>query len=344
MARIALSYVGGVNERVEPLLDGRVAAEGIDVIPTHSHPSEHFWRQLNFNHFDFFEMSISSFLIARARGVPMVPIPAFPSRMFMHASLSYHEDSEIDGPRSLAGKRIGVGEYQQTAALWIRGILEHDFGVSQYDLEWYMERTEELSHGGATEFTPPPGIKFHRIPKDKTLGQMLLDHKIDVAPGRWAEGSRYPVGAMEWNFVDRATMRPPATGDRTKIKPLFPDRIAEGKRFFEAHGYIPANHFFAIRGDVHEKYPWAAFNLYRALIDAKTVAQRDLPSAIPSGLIFGGDYLAQTRAIFGEDPFPYGMEANRPMLEFMIEMSHEQGFIQERPRLEDIFLPEFHAV
>jgi 4,5-dihydroxyphthalate decarboxylase len=329
---------------VQPLLDGRVCAEGIEIIPTRSHPSETFWRQLNFGQFDFFEMSISSFLIARDQGAELVAIPAFPSRMLMHASLAYHVDAGIDGPAALAGKRLGVGEYQQTAALWIRGILEHDFGVSQYDIDWYMERTEALSHGGATSFTPPPGIRMHRIPEHTTLVQMLLNHEIDVGPARWGEPSPYPVGPLAWNFVDRSTLRPAASGDRSKLRPLFPDRIAEARRFVDAHGYLPANHFFALRADVYERHPWAAFNLYRALIDAKTVAGRELRTAIPSALILGEEYLAQTRALFGDDPFPYGVEPNRPMLEFMTLMSYEQGLIKSRPRVEELFPAEFHQV
>ena len=339
MTKLTLSYVGGFNERVEPLLQGQVEAEGIDIIPTHSHPSEHFWRQLNFGQFEFFEMSISSFLIARDQGSDMVALPAFPSRMFMHSGLSYHVDSGIDGPSSLAGKRIGVGEYQQTSALWTRGILEHDFGVSQFDLEWYMERSEELSHGGATHFEPQAGIKFHRIPTEKTVRQMLLDHELDV--GNMGD----PLApSMPWNFVDRGTMRPAAVGDRSKIRSLFPDRIAEGKRFFDAHGYIPANHFFAIRGDVYDRYPWVAFNLYRGLLDAKEFAARELKEVIPTALVHGPDYLRQTQALYGNDPYTYGVEANRPMLESMIEMSYEQGFIKSKPKAEELFQPEFHPV
>jgi 4,5-dihydroxyphthalate decarboxylase len=342
--KIRLSYAGGLNERVEPLLDGRVTIEGIEVVPTRSHPSETFWRQLNFGHFEFFEMSISSFLIARDQGHDVVAIPAFPSRMMMHTSLHYHVDSGIDGAASLTGRRLGVGEYQQTMAVWIRGVLEHDFGVSQYDIEWYMERSEELSHGGATGFSPPPGIRFHRVPKDRTLIDMLVAREIDVASVRWGEPSRYPLGPLAWNFVDRATLRTPPAGDRSRVVPLFPDRMAEAKRFVDKHGYVPANHCFAVRSDVHERYPWAAFNLYRALIDAKTVARRDLAASIPSALFFGEDYLAQTRAICGDDPFPYGVDANRPMLEFMTLMSYQQGLIKTRPDVDDLFLPEFRQL
>jgi 4,5-dihydroxyphthalate decarboxylase len=344
MTKVTLAYAGGVNERVAPLLDGRVQAEGIEIVPTRSHPSETFWRQLNFGHFEFFEMSISSFLIARDQESDLVAIPAFPSRMLMQTQLSVHVDAGIDRPEAIAGKRLGVGEYQQTMAVWIRGILEHDFGVSQYDVDWYMERTDALSHGGATGFTPAPGIRFHRVPPDTTLLQMLLDRELDLATVRAALPAVPAVGPMAWNFVDRATRRPTPIGDRSKVKPLFPDRMAEAKRFVDKHGYIPANHCFAIRGDVHERYPWAAFNLYRALIDAKAVADRNLAGSIPSALFFGEEYLAQTRHICGDDPFPYGVEANRPMLEDLTSMAHEQGLIKVRPEIEELFLPEFRRI
>ena len=157
MPRLTLSFISAFNERVDPLMNGAVKAEGIDIVPTYSHPSETFWRQLKFQEFDIAEMSMSSYLIARARGFDMVALPVFPSRRLFHTELSYHTDSGIKEPGDLVGKRLGVGEYQQTAALWTRGILEHEFGVSQFKVHWYMERTEELSHGGATGFTPPPG-------------------------------------------------------------------------------------------------------------------------------------------------------------------------------------------
>jgi 4,5-dihydroxyphthalate decarboxylase len=130
MENLSLSFISNFNERVEPLMNGGVEADGIDIIPTYSHPSETFWRQLKFNEFQVAEMSMSSYLIARSRGADMIALPVFPSRRFFHAEQSYHLDSGIKEPGDLNGKRIGVGEYQQTAALWARGVLEHDFGVS----------------------------------------------------------------------------------------------------------------------------------------------------------------------------------------------------------------------
>ena len=311
-------------------MDGAVQAEGLELIPTYSHPGETFWRQLKFQEFEIGEMSLSSYLIARSRGADMVALPVFPSRRLFHAELAYHADSGVKQASDLAGKRIGVAEYQQTAALWTRGILEHDFGVSQYKVHWYMERTEELSHGGATGFTPPPGISFHRIPPDKSLASMLVDHELDAAgvTGPW---TRAP------SFVDRSSRIPGSGGDWSKVKPLFPDRMAEGKRFFKKHGFLPANHAYIIRGDVYRKYPWVAFNLYSGFVKAKALAAEKLAERIPSALFFGREYLAMTREIFGDDPFPYGLKANRPMLDRLVEYSHEQGLTEKKMKIEDLF-------
>ena len=131
MPRLRLSFVSAFNERVQPLMDGSIQPEGVELVPTYSDPSETFWRQLKFQEFEISEMSLSSYLIAKSRGMDFVAIPIFPSRRFMHAELSYHVDSGIRQPSDVVGKRIGVGEYQQTASLWVRGTLEHDFGVSQ---------------------------------------------------------------------------------------------------------------------------------------------------------------------------------------------------------------------
>jgi 4,5-dihydroxyphthalate decarboxylase len=128
------------------------------------------------------------------------------------------------------------------------------------------------------------------------------------------------------------------------VRPLFPDLIAEGTRFYQTHGYIPANHTFIIRGDVHRQYPWLAFNLYTAFVKAKLLAKERLAANIPAGLVFGREYLARTRRIFGDDPFPYGVAANRPMLETIIAYSHEQGLTPEPLALETLFAPSTLAL
>src|SRR3990172_3685135 len=215
MPKLTLSFISQFNERVQPLMDGTIQPEGLELIPTYSQPAETFWRQLQFQEFEVSEMSLSSYTIARSRGMDMVALPVFPSRRLFHTELAVHLDSGVKEPGDLVGKRIGVVEYQQTAALWMRGILEHDFGVSQYKVDWYMERTEELSHGGATGFTPPSGLSFHRFPPDKSLASMLVDHELDAAAvrGPWARAT---------NVIDRSSRIPGSGRDSSKVKPLFP--------------------------------------------------------------------------------------------------------------------------
>jgi len=246
-------------------------------------------------------------------------------------------DSGVKEPQDLVGKRIGVGDYQQTSALWTRGVLDHDFGVSQDKVEWWMERSEGLSHGGATGFVPPRGIKFQRIPENKSLASMLVNHELDAAPV--ARAFR-----QEQNIVDRSTRIRGSGGDWSKVKPLFPDKIAEGTRFFNKHGFIPANHTIIIRGDVYKKYPWLAFNLYSALLEAKKLAEETLARRIPQSLVFGPEYLAKTREIFGHDPFPYGIEANRRFLQTTIDFSAEQGLTPNKEQVEDLFAPSTRTV
>ena len=331
MPKLTLGFISAFNERVEPLMNGTVKAEGIELIPTYSHPAETFWRQLKFGEFEVAEMSMSSYLIARAQGADMIALPTFPSRRLFQTELSYHVDSGIAKPEDLAGKRLGVAEYQQTAALWIRGILEHDFGVSQYKIHWYMERSEEMSHGGATGFKPPPGISFNRIEKNKSLASTLLANELDVAhvASPWV---------LQANALDRSSRI--GGGDWSKILPLFPDRMAEATRFHKKHGFLPVNHTYIIRGDIYKKYPWVAFNLYSGFVKAKALARQKMLEQIPSALFFGPEYTAMTRERIGDDPFPYGIEANRAMIETIIKFSNEQGLTARPSKIEELFAAE----
>ena len=329
MPKLTLGFISAFNERVDPLMDGTVKAEGIELIPTYSHPAETFWRQLKFKEFEVAEMSMSSFLIAKSQGSDMVALPVFPSRRLFQTELSYHVDSGITKPGDLAGKKLGVAEYQQTAALWIRGILEHDFGVSQYNIHWHMERSEEMSHGGATGFKPPAGISFNRIAANKSLVSTLLGNELDVAH----VASPFVLQA---NTLDRSS-RIVGKNDWSKIRPLFPDRMMEGERFFKNHGFLPVNHTYIIRGDIYRKYPWIAFNLYSGFVKAKALARQKLADSIPSALFFGPEYLAMTRRLIGDDPFPYGIKANQAMLDTITSYSHEQGLTPRQMKPEELF-------
>jgi 4,5-dihydroxyphthalate decarboxylase len=332
MSKLALGFISAFNERVEPLMNGTIELDGIELIPTYSHPAETFWRQLKFQEFEVAEMSMSSYLIARAQGADMVALPVFPSRRLFQTELSYNVDSGIKGPTDLIGKRLGVAEYQQTAALWIRGILEHDFGVSQYKVHWHMERSEEMSHGGATGFKPPAGISFSRIPRDKSLASTLASQELDVAhiASPWV---------LRANALDRSS-RITGGWNWNKVRPLFPDRMAEGARFFQKHGFLPVNHAYIIRGDTHRKCPWVAASLYDGFVRAKAFAREKLLEDIPSALIFGAEYLSMTRDRVGDDPFPYGLKANAALLDTITGYSYEQGLTPRKMKVEELFATE----
>lgn len=331
MTRLKLSFATRLNERVRPLVDGTVRPDGIELVPTISHPGETFWRQLRFGDFDVSEMSLSSFLIAKSRGSDLVAIPAFPSRRLFHIELDARADAGIGHPSDLAGKRVGVPEYQQTAALWLRAVLQHDFGVPPTAIHWFMERGEELSHGGATGFEAPPGVMLERIPQRESLASMLDAGGLDAAfvrPNR-------SVGAD--NVIERSQRIRGGAG--APLVPAFGDGIEEGRRFFAAHGFIPINHTYVIRGALFRRQPWVALNLYKAFLEAKVVAEEDLLEAVPLSLVFRWEFLSQVRSVFGPDPFPYGWRANRTVLERLARHSHEQGLTPELVDIEGIFAP-----
>ena len=330
MTRLQLSFGTRINERVRPLVDGTVRPDGIDLVPTLGHPGEMFWRQLRFGDFDVCEMSLSSLLIAKSQGSDLVAIPAFPSRRFFHIELDARRVAGIAHPSDLRGKRVGVPEYQQTAALWLRAVLEHDFGIHPSEIHWFMERGEELSHGGATGFEPPPSVTVDRIAQDESLASMLLGGTLDAAfvrPNR-------TVGAD--NVIERS-QRIPGSGDWSTVVPAFGDGIAEGRRFFDTHGFIPINHTYVIRRELLDRHPWVALNLYKAFLEAKRRAEKDLLEEVPLSLLFRWEFLSQVRSWFGTDPFPYGLAANRTTLERLARHSHEQGLTPELGDIETLF-------
>ena len=332
MPDVQMSMIGSPADIVNPLFDGDVKPEGIQLAATRADGSTGYWRQFSFNEFDVSSLSVASYIIAKTKGYDAIALPVFASRRFMHAELRHHTDSGIRTPADLKGKRVGVPEYQMTASVWLRGVLEHDFGVSQYDINWFMERSEEMSHGGVTGFQPAEGISFARIPETESLASMIVSNQIDAVSGMGAGAG------SQGNIIDRSSQIR-GSGDWSKVKPLFPSLIEEGTRFYQKYGFIPATQMYTIRKSTYDKHPWAAFNLYDAFVRAKRRAEETASERIPSTMVFGREYMAQTRKLLDGEPFAYGVEANRPMLTTVIDFLHEQHLITEKPKLEDLFAP-----
>jgi 4,5-dihydroxyphthalate decarboxylase len=312
------------NPRTWPLLNGQVKAEGIDLIPSIVHPSELFWRQLRFADFDVSEMSFSSLLIAISQGDDRwVGIPIVTTRRFFHTGMMVRRDSGIETPADLKGRRVGVPEYQQTAALWNRGILQHEFGVSPTEMEFWMERTPDHSHGGATGFKPPPGVTINQIPAEKSIGSMMVSGELEAA-------LHY---VLDNNLVDRSKVD---LANHPDVQMLFPDPIAEGARYFARTGIYPINHCMAIRRELAERHPWIILNLLKAFRASNDVADwqriEHADYHLRSGLISQEAAAAMKTRIV-----EHGVDANRKTLETAAQYSFEQGLTQRLVALDEVF-------
>jgi len=310
------------NPRTWPIIDGTVKPDGIDLVPTVLHPSELFWRQLHFAEFAVSEMSCSSFLIATALGdMRFLGLPIFTTRRFFHTGILTRRKAAIATPADLKGKRVGVPEYQQTAALWARGVLQHEFGVHPKDMEFWMERTPEKSHGGATGFKPPTGVTVNQISADKSIGSMMLAGELDAV-------LHYLSGS---NLVDRSRADLKSNPD---FAFLFADPVAEGIRYYNKTGLMPINHQAVVRRDVFDKEPWVALNLIKAFNRANDIANAQrvehVADHLASGLLAGD---AKTPVIH------HGVKANRKVIETIARYSLEQGLTPRLVKVEELYAP-----
>lgn len=322
MARLKLTLAVTPNQHTQPIIDGRVKADGIDLDISVLGAPEIFYRQLHDSAFDASEMSMSSLLIARSQGDErFVAIPVFTSRRFFHTLAVVRADAGINKPEDLKGKRVGVPEYQMTAALWSRAALQHEFGVQPSDIEWHMERLEDMSHGGATGFKPPAGVKFSYIPKEKNISDMLLSGELDAAVPFFGGGP---------NYLDRSK----DLAGESRVRQLF-DVDAEGERYFGNTGFFPINHGMVVRRSLYEQHPWVALNLFRAFLAAKELVRdrrRELVSPyFETGVVGGG------LGTFNQDIFAYGVRSNQKILEAIAQFSHEQGLTPRKLELKELF-------
>lgn len=322
--KLALSIGMAANPRTWPIFDGRVAPDGIDLIASRVFPSELFWRQLKFADFDVSEMSFSSLIMAKSRGDERwVGVPVFTTRKFYHAAILVRRAAGIRSPADLKGKRVGVPEYQQTAALWARGVLQQEFGVEPRHLEFWMERGASHSHAGAVGFKAPPGVTIHTIPPEKSLGGMMLAGELDAA-------LHYIVDP---NLVDRSIAD---LWHHPDIGPLFPDPVAEGIRYYRKTGIFPINHGMVIKREIAEKHPWAVLNLLTAFNRANDIANRERVAHAEYHLATG--LLPSTAAEALRTPLvQHGIRANRLTLETAARYSHEQGLTSRVVPLEEVF-------
>jgi 4,5-dihydroxyphthalate decarboxylase len=322
MSAVPVSFACAAYDRMVPLLTGEVRPAGIDLnfIPI-AHPREIFDRMAGRLEFDACEFSSSELISQLGTGAsPLVAIPVFPSRMFRHGFITVNK-TRIRSPKDLAGKRIGVPLYTMTAAVFIRGMLTDEYGVDFSGVQWVQGSINVSGQHGNP--TVPPLLKKVDIQNNntgKSLSELIDAGEIDAIIG---------------------TDVPDAARTNTSIDRLFPNFPEVERDSYRATGIYPIMHLVAIRRALHERHPFVATSLYQAFCKAKDIAvarlryRRALSTMMPWMIA----EVAIMDEVFGTDPWPYGIEANRKTLEALVRYLVEQSLIPKPLALDDVFVP-----
>jgi 4,5-dihydroxyphthalate decarboxylase len=318
MAKLTLTLACGDYDRTLPLRLGTVQPEGVELEVLPLEPEEMFYRMARLRDFDVAEFSLSTYTVLRGRGEPLVAIPVFPSFAFRHSAIFVRDGAGIREPRDLVGKRVGVPKYHMTAAVWVRGILEDEYGVSPSDLHWF-----EGGEGAAVkevDVTLPRGLRHELVPGDRTLGRLLVAGELDAFIG-----ARRPAGA----------------GGPAPVRRLFPDFRRVERAYYEKTGIFPIMHTVVLKEELAEEHPWLPRALYAAFVEAKGLAYRRLAdtAVLPYVLPWLVAEVEETRALMGDDPFPYGVSRNRKTVETLAGYSFRQGLAPRRLTVEELFCP-----
>lgn len=323
MEKLHLTVACGDYDRTKALQDGSVQAEGIRLNFLPLQAEEIFWRMGGHREFDASEMSLSNQITMVSRGnAPFVAIPVFPSRFFRHSSVFINTDSGIKNPEDFKGKKIGAPEYSITAAVWIRGMLQDDYGVKARDVEWFAGGQEEPGRKERVALKLPPEIKVSPIAQDQTLNGMLESGEIDAlisarAPSCFVKGS-------------------------PKVRRLFPNYKEVEMDYYRRTKIFPIMHVLVIRRDIYERHPWVARSLFKAFCEAKDRAigaMLKITNTHACTLPWLFAEIDLLKEVFGSDWWPYGIEPNRHVLETLIRYMGEQGLIDRPLRVEELFAP-----
>jgi 4,5-dihydroxyphthalate decarboxylase len=326
MNRLRLTFSCWNYDRTRPLADGSVRPDGIDLVYLTQPVEETFFRMLRYREFDCSEMSLSSYVASlNSENPPFIAIPAFPSRFFRHSCIFVSAKSAIRKPEDLKGKRVGVPEYQMTAPVWIRGILSDDYGVKVSDVEHFSGGEEETGRDEKIKLNLPKEIRVRPIGPTQTLSRMIAEGEIDAL----------------------VTARAPSTFQSrpNDVKRLFPAYVEQEKEYYRRTKIFPIMHTVVIRRDVYAKNPWVAQSLYKALVAAKAQAYElyHQTAAMPAMLPWFVAHVEEARREMGDDWWPYGLEANRNVLDTFLRYHHEQGLSKRRFAPEELFAKETMA-
>jgi len=315
MTRIPISLAIGGYDHVRDLLEGRVQASGIDLVPLELPIEEITFRFMRFGEWDASELSFGKTVSLMSQPQPqIVPLPVFPSRAFRHSAIYVRPGAGIAAPKDLEGRRVGVPEWAQTAGIYVRGMLQHEYGVDLRRIEWLQAGVRQPGREEKVALRLPPGLRLAPAP-DKSLSGMLRSGEIDAA----------------------ISARVPDNGAR-----LFEDHQGLELAYWNKTRIFPIMHVVVLRRTAYERNRWIAMNLVQAFEAAK---RRSLARALEVGvshlpLPWVADHAMRWRDLAGEDFWPYGAEANRATLEAYLQYAFEQGVSHRLLAVDELFAPE----
>ncbi len=321
MAKLELSVAVGDYDRTRALIDGSVAIDGVDPIYMTLVPEEIFFRAFRAAEFDICELSLSSYTVKTAQNnSAYIAVPAFVSRAFRHTAI-YVRTDRVKRPEDLKGRKVGLPEYQLTANVWARALLDDDYGVKPSDIHWIRGGIEQAGRPEKLAIELPAGVRLDSAPDGATISGLLEAGEIDgfIAP------------------------RPPALIEKghPNIGWLFRDPVAVAKDYYKRTGLFPIMHVVGIRRTLAEKHPWLPGAVLKAFERAKAVGLEKLSdtSATKVTLPFVEEALTAARALMGEDFWSYGVEKNHKVLDYFLGQHHAQGLSSRRVSVGELFHP-----
>ncbi len=323
--KLQLSFACALYDRMQPLYTGEVQPEGIDLnFIAIDEPRPIFDRMSGGQEFDIAEYSSSEFVQRFAnRQCPFVAIPVFPSRAFRHGFIAINRKSGIRTPKDLEGKRVGVPLYTMTAAIFIRGLLQHEYGVDFEKIHWVQGAVNHAgAHGDPHVLPLLKPMKIEPAPAGRSLDSLIQDGLVDATLG---------------------TSLPESIRTNPDIQRLFPDYVALEREYYQRTGIYPIMHLVAIRKAVYERYPFVATSIYNACVRAKRIALKKMYNL--RALRYMTPWLMrdidEIYEVFGGDPWPYGIDKNRATLEALVTYLKDQHLISEMPKVDELFVPTY---
>jgi 4,5-dihydroxyphthalate decarboxylase len=324
---VQLSLAVCEYDRTRAIFDGHAKIEGCDVTAVALEPEESFHRAFKFNEFDISEISMSSYMMTTARGeAHYVAIPAFVSRLFRHSGIYIRTDRGIQGPQDLRGRTVGLPEYQMTANVWIRGILEDEYGVRASDIKWRRGGLEEGGRQERAKIKLPAEVDYAAIPEHRTLSDLLAKGEIDAlfsarAPSCFLDGAPH-VGRM------------------------FADYPAVEEAYFRKTGIFPIMHAVGIRRSLVDRHPWLAVSVYKAFLKAKALCMKELGEIghLATSLPWSVAEYDRVRKTMGENYWSYGVAENRHVLETLTRYSFSQGLSARKLDVDEMFAPSTYEL